>query len=130
MKYSKQRNLILEIVKSTHTHPSAEWVYEQARMVMPSIGIATVYRNLNVLAEMGEIRRISGLDNADRFDGNTGSHYHLKCRRCGRLLDLEERRPAASAELENLTEKLFSVEASEVCVSTALLEGLCADCTE
>lgn len=129
MKYSKQRNLILDIVKSNPVHPSAEWVYEQAREVMPSIGIATVYRNLNLLADMGEIQRISGLDGSDRFDGRTDSHYHFKCRRCGRLTDLEEKNPKAVSKIEELVKDLFSVEAAEVRISSALLEGLCSDCS-
>lgn len=129
MKYSKQRNLILDIVKSNHVHPSAEWVYEQAREVMPSIGIATVYRNLNLLADMGEIRRISGLDGSDRFDGRTDSHYHFKCRRCGKLIDLEEKNSEAVSKMNELVKNLFSVEAAEVCISSTLLEGLCPDCS-
>ena len=59
MNYSKQRELILAIVKNTKVHPTAEWVYQEAKKEMPSIGIATVYRNLNALAERGEFKRIT-----------------------------------------------------------------------
>lgn len=58
MKYSRQRNLIFDIVRNTDVHPTPEWVYEQARQVMPSIGVATVYRNLNALAQAGQLKRI------------------------------------------------------------------------
>ncbi len=61
MRYSKQRSLILDIVRSNPVDPTAEWVYEQARKEMPSIGIATVYRNLNALTEMGAIGKITGV---------------------------------------------------------------------
>ena len=69
MNYSRQRNLILDIVKNTTSHPTAEWVYQEAKKELPSIGIATVYRNLNTLVELGEVRRLSSGDGQDRFDG-------------------------------------------------------------
>ncbi|MGN0709492.1 MAG: transcriptional repressor, partial [Anaerovoracaceae bacterium] len=47
MKYSKQKQLIYDIVKSTDTHPTADWIYNKAREKMPNIGVATVYRNLS-----------------------------------------------------------------------------------
>ena len=58
MNYSRQRELILNIVKGTKGHPTAEWVYRQAKKDIPTIGIATVYRNLNAMVEMGTLRRI------------------------------------------------------------------------
>ena len=79
MRYSKQRELILDIVRSNAVHPTAEWVYEHARKVMP-IGIATVYRNLNQLADAGLIRCIPSPDGAERYDGRTDcpvSYTHL-----------------------------------------------------
>ena len=59
MKYSRQRNIILDIVKNSYDHPTAETVYKLARKELPSIGIATVYRNLNQLVDSGEVIRIS-----------------------------------------------------------------------
>ena len=89
MNYSRQRNLILDIVKNTSSHPTAEWIYQEAKKELPSIGIATVYRNLNTLADLGEIRRLSSGDGQDRFDGMADEHFHMKCRCCGGLVDLE-----------------------------------------
>lgn len=129
MRYSKQRNLILDILRANRVHPTAEWIYEQARVIMPSIGLATVYRNLKQLVEAGEIERITGADGVERFDGDMHRHYHLKCRRCGRLYDLQGKNPQAAERIEAMVKELFAVEASDVCVSTALLEGVCTDCS-
>ena len=86
--YSKQRNLVLEVLKDTYDHPTAETVYERAHRKLPTIGIATVYRNLNQLAEMGEILRIPQAGGNDRFDARVEEHYHIRCPICGGLTDL------------------------------------------
>lgn len=127
MRYSKQRELILEIVRSNAVHPTAEWIYEHARKVMP-IGIATVYRNLNQLADAGLIRCIPSPDGAERYDGRTDRHYHMKCRQCGRLFDLKEKGPESRVCMEKLIDDLFCIEAEDIQISTALLEGVCSEC--
>ncbi len=85
---TRQRELILAIVRSTMDHPTAEWVYRQARRTLPRISVATVYRNLRELAAEGEIRELHAPGPSARFDGNTGQHYHIRCVRCGRVRDL------------------------------------------
>jgi Fur family ferric uptake transcriptional regulator len=85
---SRQRELILEIVRSTMDHPTAEWVYKQARRRLPHIGLGTVYRNLKELAGEGTIRELHSGGEPARFDGNTGRHYHIRCVSCGRVNDL------------------------------------------
>jgi Fur family ferric uptake transcriptional regulator len=85
---SRQRELILEIVRSTMDHPTAEWVHRQARRHLPRISVATVYRNLKELAGEGEIHELHGGGQSARFDGNTGQHYHVLCVMCGRMADL------------------------------------------
>ena len=85
---SKQRALVLEVIRSTTDHPTADWVHRQARRRLPRISLATVYRNLKQLAEQGLIREIQAAGHASRFDGNTGRHYHVRCLGCGRVNDL------------------------------------------
>ncbi|MGN0659538.1 MAG: transcriptional repressor [Emergencia sp.] len=128
MKYSRQRNLILNIVKETHCHPTAEWVYRQAQAVIPSIGIATVYRNLNALCDAGDICRIAGEDGTDRFDGKTARHFHMRCSGCGRLTDLHEKRPGDLASLEEAVRQTFDVKDGDAVLHTTLLTGLCSEC--
>lgn len=130
MKYSKQRRLILDIVKSNPVHPTAEWIYGQARKEMPSIGIATVYRNLNALTNIGEIERIAGDDGIDRFDGNAAEHYHMQCCKCGRLIDLKPKDAVALEELRKVILTTFDVEGIDITVTTTLLKGVCDQCTD
>jgi Fur family peroxide stress response transcriptional regulator len=89
-KKSKQRDAIVRVLRSTSTHPSAEWIYEQVKKEIPSIGLATVYRNLRILEESGEILEMHTLNNTSRFDGDTRTHYHFCCDLCGKIIDLDE----------------------------------------
>jgi|SRR6185436_17582939 len=82
-----QREVVLEVVRSTMDHPTADWVYHQARRRLPRISLGTVYRNLKRLAEEGVIRELA-TGPISRFDGNTGRHYHIRCLGCGRVNDL------------------------------------------
>jgi Fur family ferric uptake transcriptional regulator len=85
---TRQRDVVLQTVRSTMDHPTADWVYRQARRRLPRISLGTVYRNLKKLAEEGLIREIQIAGQTTRFDANTGRHYHIRCVRCGRVNDL------------------------------------------
>jgi Fur family transcriptional regulator, peroxide stress response regulator len=85
---SRQRAVVLEVVQSTMDHPTADWVFRQARRRLPRIGLGTVYRNLKRLVEEGAIREIHVGGHPARFDANTGRHYHIRCLGCGRVNDL------------------------------------------
>lgn len=85
---TKQRKIILEIIRSSSGHLSAEEIYAKAKQIMPSIAIGTVYRNLGLMAEAGEIRRLSMPDKPDRFDKSADPHEHLICQKCGEISDL------------------------------------------
>lgn len=87
-RHTPQRDLILSIVRSTMDHPTAEWVYRQARRRLPRLSLGTVYRNLKRLAEQGLIREVHTGGHPARYDGNTGQHYHIRCVACGRVNDL------------------------------------------
>jgi Fur family ferric uptake transcriptional regulator len=88
MRRSRQRELVLAVVRSTMEHPTAEWVHREARRRLPGISLATVYRNLKQLAAAGAIREIHNGGQIARFDANTGRHYHIRCLGCGRINDL------------------------------------------
>jgi Fur family ferric uptake transcriptional regulator len=85
---TRQREVVLQAVRSTMDHPTADWVYRQARRRLPRISLGTVYRNLKKLAEEGLIREIQIAGHTTRFDANTGRHYHIRCLHCGRVNDL------------------------------------------
>lgn len=81
-KDSRQRNLILKIVRSTHCHPSADWIFEQARKSIPNISLGTVYRNLRLLSREGKIQEVSFSDGVNRYDGDMRNHHHIRCKYC------------------------------------------------
>lgn len=89
MKYSRQRESILQYLRSTKCHPTAEMIYQNIQADNPNISLGTVYRNLTQLTKLGKIRKITALSGPDRFDGNMYPHYHFVCRTCGNVLDLE-----------------------------------------
>ena len=89
LKYSRQREAIKNYLMSTKEHPTAEMVYEAIREVCPNISLGTVYRNLSLLADLGEIQKISTENGPDRFDGNPKPHYHFFCTNCNSVLDLK-----------------------------------------
>ncbi len=88
-KHSKQRDAILDYLHSTTSHPTAETVYENVQQKIPNISLGTVYRNLNMLADAGEVLRLSCGGTKDRYDGNPEQHYHFLCKECGNVSDLE-----------------------------------------
>lgn len=89
LKYSRQRESIQQFIKTRKNHPTADMVYANIRELYPNVSLGTVYRNLALLTELGEIRKISITDGGDRFDGNTLPHYHFICTKCHDISDVK-----------------------------------------
>lgn len=89
LKHSKQRDSIMEFLRERKDHPTADVVYMNVRKTFPNISLGTVYRNLTLLADIGEISRIRVGDGVDHFDADTSPHYHFICKECGSVIDLE-----------------------------------------
>lgn len=89
LRQSKHRDHILELLRSTDTHPTADWVYEQIKKDFPRLSLGTVYRNLTVLIDMGLVKKIHYGSTYDRFEANTEPHYHLICESCGKIFDFD-----------------------------------------
>ena len=87
---SRQKKLVYDIVAATMSHPTADWVYEQARKKLPRISLGTVYRNLKQLTAEGLLLEITTSRGASRYDANLTKHSHLRCARCNRLEDLAQ----------------------------------------
>jgi len=88
---TKQKEAILEVLKSADSHPTANWIYEQVRKKIPHISLGTVYRDLKMLARNGEIAEVDFASNQSRYDGRTGNHYHFRCLKCDRFFDINEK---------------------------------------
>lgn len=86
---SQQRERILEILKETKSHPTADWVYMKLKEEIPELSLGTVYRNLKVLMEQGLIQKLPFGSTFDRFEAKIAPHYHLVCEKCGVVEDFE-----------------------------------------
>lgn len=89
MRMTRQRRAILEVLRSTKSHPSADWVFREVRRRLPRVSLATVYRNLHQLAAAGLIQELPVGGSICRFDADTSLHYHIRCLDCGRIDDLD-----------------------------------------
>lgn len=88
IKYSRQREAIKHFLMTRKDHPTADVVYNSVRNEFPNISLGTVYRNLSLLADLGEISRLRVGDGVDHFDYDTAPHYHFVCEQCGNVTDL------------------------------------------
>ena len=79
---TRQKKIILDILRSVKTHPTAEWIYQEARQQIPGLSLGTVYRNLNLLRDNGEIMELNYGSSQSHFDGTAANHYHFQCREC------------------------------------------------
>ncbi len=89
-RYSQQRERILDYVKNSINHPTADMVYEKMREEFPSISLGTVYRNLQMLSEQGIINKLITGSSSDRFDGDIKGHTHFQCDNCGKIFDISD----------------------------------------
>ncbi|MDD3243680.1 MAG: Fur family transcriptional regulator [Eubacteriales bacterium] len=105
-------------------HPSAEAVYRQVKEMDPQIGLATVYRNINILAEEGQIQRLIVPGQAERYDADARDHYHYLCDTCGRIYDVKmPYRP-------ELNEEFAPGVGQNIRTHTILFQGVCKECRQ
>lgn len=122
LKYSRQRESIKQFLMGRTDHPTAETIYENLRKEYPKISLGTVYRNLSLLTEIGEIQTISTGIGPDRFDGNAAPHYHFICKQCSRVIDLKMQ---GLEHINLLAQHGFSGSIEEHCV---FFYGKCEEC--
>lgn len=122
MRRSRQRDRILEILRATKVHPTAEWVYARMRRESAHVSLGTVYRNLGQLVEHGLVRRMAFGSSFDRYEANVASHHHFVCDRCGTVADIE------AAVDDALTRRLAQAAGVRANRHEIRLYGLCASC--
>lgn len=120
---TKQRALILEAVKKHRDHPSAEQIYMEVRIHSPRISRGTVYRNLNLLSETGDIQHVE-MPDVDRFDWRDDHHYHLRCTCCGQVVDVP------MDYQQELDQAIAEQTGFQVKQHHTVFEGLCPQCAE
>ena len=89
IRLTTQRQIILEELAKVKTHPTASELYDMVRKRLPRIGLGTVYRNLELMADSGMILKIEVGGTQKRFDAITDSHYHIRCSSCGKVDDID-----------------------------------------
>ena len=123
-KYSRQREAIIHFLKSRKDHPTAEVIYQHLKEEQPNLSLGTVYRNLNLLADIGEALRIPTPAGGDRFDGRCEPHYHVVCTNCGKVFDLE----MDDSYIQKINEDANACFDGIIEFHTTLFHGLCAEC--
>lgn len=124
LKLTKQRQIILEELQKVQSHPSADQVYALVRRRLPRISLASVYRNLEVLAGAGLIQKLALAGSQNRFGGTVESHYHIRCLKCGRVDDV-------ALELLTLGEEASDFLNGYHCVGHRLeFFGICPHCQQ
>lgn len=118
---TRQRQMVLDAVRSRRDHPTAEQIFQSVRSVDAHVSRGTVYRNLNLLCENQEIFRVV-MSDCDRFDLRTDPHYHLRCVACGRVQDVDS--PYDKAYDEALARKT----GYQILRHRLVVEGVCPDC--
>ncbi len=120
LNHSQKREAILGLVAASQSHPTADWIYGQARQTMPEISLATVYRNLNQLVAAGRLQVVQD-GRQTRFDANLAGHDHFRCLRCGALLDIH----CETTDLAAQAQATLGLQVDRVQVE---IHGTCANC--
>ena len=123
-RYSAKREAILNLLRSTDTHPSAEWIYAQLKPSMPDLSLATVYRNIAGFLEDGSIIRVGTVNGRERYDGTVIPHNHFICTHCGRVLDIDY------VMDDSLNEKVAAQIGMQITGHELIFHGICRSCVE
>ena len=119
-----QKRAILQSVTELGCHPTAVQIYTDVRKTMPGTSLSTVYRNLGILADQGQIKAVKGAGSEIHYDHNTGAHNHIECTVCGRICDVH----ANPLEIDTLDpETVSNFIVLEVHMN---ILGICPECAE
>ncbi len=88
-KHSKKRDAILDCIRSTESHPTADWVYAQLKPEIPDLSLGTVYRNLAAFKAEGVIASVGTVDGMERYDWRTAPHAHFVCTHCKAVINVD-----------------------------------------
>lgn len=122
LKYSRQRESIKNFLAGRKDHPTAETIYTCLRETQPRLSLGTVYRNLALLTELGEIRKISTGDGPDHFDGDISQHHHFICDNCHQMIDLE------MDSIDEIIDKASENFGGRLEGYVTIFHGICEDC--
>ncbi len=122
-KLTKQRQVILEAIENSQGHMTADEIHSKLKEQGDSVGIATIYRNLNVLYEDHLINRVRHPEFGFIYDKNTYKHYHLHCVQCNKIEDVDLKFP------DSIKKEVESALNCKVLEHELTFEGICSDCS-
>lgn len=120
MRFSKQRNLILNIVQGTRSHPTADWIYGEVRKELPNVSLGTVYRNLGQLVDNKLLKSIN-IDGKIHYDAFLDDHQHFQCKSCNNIYDIDISIIDFVSQIESKTN--HKIDGCQI-----HLVGICKDC--
>ena len=122
LRETKQRTVILDELRQTTSHPTADELYRHVQRRLPRISLGTVYRNLDLLSEQGIVKKLDQAGTQRRFDADLADHHHIRCTGCGRIDDLAGRPPCC------LEEAFKNTHGYRITGHRLELTGLCPKC--
>lgn len=120
---TRQRAVILEELRNSDAHPSADELYQMVRKKLPRISLGTVYRNLEILSELGKIQKLELSGALKRYDWDPRRHYHIRCVQCNFVAN------APLAPLNQLEDELYKTTVFEIIGHNLEFTGLCPSCS-
>ena len=125
MNYSKQREEILDELKNSYSHPTAEEIYMEVKSKDNLVSRSTVYRNLNQLVESNIVKRITTPIGTDRYDYIRDVHNHAICTKCGKVFDFDYR-----FNYKRIKSEVNTQVGVEIFNTGITFEGICSECKE
>ena len=124
LRKSKQRERILELLRTNRDHLTAGWIHGQLRTEFPSVSLGNVYRNLNILVELGLVNRLGFGSTYDVYEAVRDSHYHFVCDRCGAIEDVR-----VPESIQTRVEKIIDDEYGHLVTNKSVeFHGICKRC--
>ncbi|MFV0393275.1 MAG: Fur family transcriptional regulator [Coprobacillaceae bacterium] len=122
-RYSKQRELIYNNLKSRRDHPTAEDIYASLKQENPALSLGTVYRNLNFLTEAKLVRKLQVGEQTIHFDADLQPHYHFICQKCNNIHDID------AHDIQSVISDEIRKHTSHIVLDTNItLSGICVEC--
>ena len=122
VRHSDTRDRILEYLRSTKAHPSAETIYNALKPTMPTLSLKTVYTNLNFFEEHGQAIRVANVNGVERYDANCEDHVHFVCDECGAVIDIMD------ADIRK-AKKACQIGQAKIKSIQIVLHGTCENCS-
>ena len=121
---TKQREVVLQVIREASEHLTANEIFDNAKILLPTISFATVYNSLRFLKDVGHIAEIQFGNGASHYDRKLTRHDHAICNKCGKLVDLELDFPSELVQTAAVASN-FKPESLEF-----TLRGICPECNK